>query len=140
MVTEPCFVLHAEMRMIVQLGPARLQDQALLAAATPLLSWGEGSTGSVLKDLTDTLVGLGRALDVLLGTDLVLDLSGLCIVWVVGSCLIERVKTHLLLGNGSLRGLVKFLDGLLIVSKILLTSNEDDGKALAEMQDLGDPL
>jgi hypothetical protein len=58
----------------------------------------------------------------------------------VGSCLIERVKTHLLLGNGSLRGLVKFLDGLLIVSKILLTSNEDDGKALAEMQDLGDPL
>jgi hypothetical protein len=54
--------------------------------------------------------------------------------------LIERVKTHLLLGNGSLRGLVKFLDGLLIVSKILLTSNEDDGKALAEMQDLGDPL
>jgi hypothetical protein len=34
----------------------------------------------VLKDLTDTLVGLGRALDVLLGTDLVLDLSGLCIV------------------------------------------------------------
>jgi hypothetical protein len=35
---------------------------------------------------------------------------------------------------------VKFLDGLLVVSKILLTSNEDDGKALAEMQDLGDPL
>jgi hypothetical protein len=59
------------------IGPACLQDQALLAAATPLLSRGEGSTGSVLKDLTDTLVGLGRALDVLLGTNLILDLSGL---------------------------------------------------------------
>jgi hypothetical protein len=57
-----------------------------------------------------------------------------------GSCLRKKVKTHLLLGDGSLGGLVKFLDGLLVVSKILLTSNEDDGKALAEMQDLGDPL
>jgi len=57
-----------------------------------------------------------------------------------GSCLIQRVKTHLLLGDGSLRGLVKFLNGLLVVSKILLTSNEDDREALAEMQDLGDPL
>jgi hypothetical protein len=54
--------------------------------------------------------------------------------------LIQRVETHLLLGNGSLRSLVKFLDGLLVVSEILLTSNEDDGKTLAEMQDLGDPL
>jgi len=35
---------------------------------------------------------------------------------------------------------VKLLDGLLVVSKILLTSNEDDRKTLAEMQDLGDPL
>jgi len=104
------------------IGPACLQDQALLAAATPLLSRGEGSTGCVLKDLTDTLVGLGRALNVLLGTNLILDLSGL------------------LLGDGSLRGLVEFLNGLLVVSKILLTSNEDDREALAEMQDLGDPL
>jgi len=54
--------------------------------------------------------------------------------------LIQTVKTYLLLGDGSLRGLVKFLNGLLIVSEILLTSNKDDGKALAEMQDLGDPL
>lgn len=76
----------------------------------------------MLKDLTNTLVGLGRALDVLLGTDLVLDLSGL------------------LLGNRSLRSLVKFLDGLLVVSEILLTSNKDDRKTLTEMEDLGDPL
>ena len=93
----------------------------------------------MLKDLTDTLVGLGRAFNVLLGTNLLLDLSGLC-TGKSGSCLIQRVQTHLLLGNGSLRGLVKLLDGLLVVSEILLTSNEDDGKTLAEMQDLGDPL
>ena len=72
----------------------------------------------MLKDLTNTLVGLGRTLDVLLGTNLVLDLSGL------------------LLGNRSLRSLVKFLDGLLVVSEILLTSDKDDGKTLTEVQDL----
>jgi hypothetical protein len=38
MVTEPCFVLHAESGNDRAIGPARLQDQALLAAATPLLS------------------------------------------------------------------------------------------------------
>jgi hypothetical protein len=63
-----------------------------------------------------------------------------CVLCKSGSRLIQRVETHLLLGNGSLRSLVKFLDGLLVVSEILLTSNEDDGKTLAEMQDLGDPL
>lgn len=57
-----------------------------------------------------------------------------------GSCLLQGVNTHLLLGNRSLRSLVKFLDGLLVVSEILLTSDKDDGKTLTEMQDLGDPL
>lgn len=50
------------------------------------------------------------------------------------------VKTYLLLGDGGLRSLVKLLDGLLVVSKILLTSDKDDGKALAEVQNLRDPL
>ncbi len=35
---------------------------------------------------------------------------------------------------------MELLDGLLVVAKILLASDEDDGKALAEMQDLRDPL
>jgi hypothetical protein len=35
---------------------------------------------------------------------------------------------------------VKLLDGLLIVSQILLTSNQYDGKPTAEMQDFGNPL
>lgn len=38
MVTEPCCVLHVEVGDDRATGPARLQDQALLAAATPLLS------------------------------------------------------------------------------------------------------
>lgn len=49
------------------LGP--LQDQALvlLAAAFPLQ---QSSASGVLKHLPDTLVGLGRALEVLVGTNL----------------------------------------------------------------------
>ena len=49
-----------------------LEDKALLLL---LLPGGESSTSSMLKDFPDALVGLGRALDVLLGADLVLDLS-----------------------------------------------------------------
>lgn len=58
----------------------------------------------------------------------------------LGSCPEHGIKTYLLLGDGGLRSLVKLLDGLLVVSKILLASNKDDGKALAEMEDLRDPL
>jgi hypothetical protein len=35
---------------------------------------------------------------------------------------------------------VQLLNGLLIISQILLAADEDDGQALAEMQDFGDPL
>jgi hypothetical protein len=35
---------------------------------------------------------------------------------------------------------VKLLDGLLVVAKILLTSDKDDWETLAEMQNFGDPL
>lgn len=48
-----------------------LQNEALLLL---LLPGGEGGTSGVLEDFPNTLVGLGRALNVLLGTDLVLDL------------------------------------------------------------------
>lgn len=52
---------------------ASLEDEAL--GLLPLLSGGESGTSGVLKHFPDTLVGLGRALNVLLGTNLVLDLS-----------------------------------------------------------------
>lgn len=63
-----------------------------------------------------------------------------CVLCKSSSCFDQSVDTHLLLGNRSLRSLVKFLDGLLVVSEILLTSNKDDRKTLTEMEDLGDPL
>ena len=42
--------------------------------------------------------------------------------------------------DGLLRCLVELLDGLLVVSEILLTADEDDWEIVAEMKDFGDPL
>jgi hypothetical protein len=56
-------------------GRGSLQDRALaLLAGLALADLQEGSTGSGLEDLTDTLVGTGRALEVLVGTNLLADL------------------------------------------------------------------
>jgi len=49
-------------------------------------------------------------------------------------------NAHLLGRNGLLAGLAKLLDGLLVVTQILLAADEDDGKALAEVKDFGNPL
>jgi hypothetical protein len=35
---------------------------------------------------------------------------------------------------------VELFDGLLIITQIFLTADEDDGEATAEMEDFGDPL
>lgn len=50
------------------------------------------------------------------------------------------MHAYLLRGYRLLRRLVQLLDGLLVIPQILLAPNEDDGQALAEMQDFGDPL
>lgn len=76
----------------------------------------------MLEHLADTLVGLGRALEVLVGTDLLADLL------------------TLLGGDGLLAGLAQLLNGLGVVAKILLAADQDDRQALAEVQNLGDPL
>lgn len=47
---------------------------------------------------------------------------------------------YLFRADGLLAGLAKLLGGLGVVSQILLASNKDDGQALAEVQDLRDPL
>jgi len=47
---------------------------------------------------------------------------------------------YLLGSDWLLRGLVQLLNSLGIISEVLLASNEDDGKTLAEMQDFGNPL
>ena len=52
-----------------------LQDAALATALLRLsAARHEGGTGGVLEDLTDTLVGAGRAFEVLVGADLLTDL------------------------------------------------------------------
>ena len=56
-------------------GQSTLQDRALaLLAGLALADLQEGSAGSGLEDLTDTLIGTGRALEVLVGTNLLADL------------------------------------------------------------------
>lgn len=55
-------------------------------------------------------------------------------------CFIGDCDAYLFRGNGLLRCLVQLLNGLLIVSQILLAADEDDGQAGAEVQDLGNPL
>lgn len=50
------------------------------------------------------------------------------------------VLTNLLGGDRLLGSLVQLLNGLLIEAQILLATDEDDGQALAEVQNLGDPL
>lgn len=47
---------------------------------------------------------------------------------------------YLLGSNGLLAGLVKLFNGLLVVTQILLATNEDDGEAAAEVNDFGNPL
>lgn len=55
-------------------------------------------------------------------------------------CFIVGGDAYLFRGNGLLRCLVQLLNGLLVVSQILLAADEDDGQAGAEVQDLGNPL
>jgi hypothetical protein len=48
--------------------------------------------------------------------------------------------TYLLGSDRLLTGLVQLFNGLLVVTEILLAANENDGKALAEMENFRDPL
>lgn len=48
--------------------------------------------------------------------------------------------THLFRGDGLLAGLAQLLDCLVVVAQILLAANENDGKTLAKVKNLGDPL
>jgi hypothetical protein len=51
-----------------------------------------------------------------------------------------KTITYLLGGDGLLARLAELLDGLVVVTEILLAANQDDGETLAEVQDLRDPL
>jgi hypothetical protein len=103
----------------------RLEDHALLRLPALSAATGarhESGACGMLENLTDTLVGLGGALKVLVGADLLANLL------------------TLLGRNRLLASLPQLLNSLLVVTQILLASNEDDRQTLAEVQNLGDPL
>ena len=60
--------------------------------------------------------------------------------WVSGCWFAQGDLTDLLGSYRLLGSLVQLLDGLLVEAQILLAADQDDGQALAEVQDLGDPL
>ena len=60
---------------VAESSAACLQDQALLALST--LPGQQGRTGGRLKDFTDALVGLGRAFEIFVGTDLLTNFLAL---------------------------------------------------------------
>jgi hypothetical protein len=100
-----------------------LENKAGLALATTTLGLGQqGCSGSSLKDLTNTLSSLGRALKVIPGFDMTSNLS------------------TTFRGDGSLVDPPQLLDGALIVSQILLAGNQQDGETATEVLDLGEPL
>ena len=57
----------------------------------------------------------------------------------VPGCSLGR-SSYLLGSNGLLAGLVELFDGLCVVTKIFLATNENNWKALAEVENFGDPL
>lgn len=87
------------------------------------------------------MAGASRALQVLVRRNLLADFltlfesqHGLLVMARVG------IVTHLLVCDGLLRRLVKLIDRLLVMPKINLAADQNDGKTLAEVEDLRDPL
>jgi len=97
-------------------------DRALAEAPLRLCLLEKGSSCRVLEHLADTLVGLGRALEVLVGVDPLPE------------------SLTLFGGNGLLAGLAELLDGLGVVAQILLAANEDNWDVTAEVENLRVPL
>lgn len=52
----------------------------------------------------------------------------------------QMCVSYLLGSNGFLAGLVKLFDGLLVVTQILLTANENDREPTTEVKDFRNPL
>lgn len=122
----------------------------------------ESSTGGMLENLPDTLVRLSRALEILVGANLLADIltlsfriSHLVRHFHQGQARRTRprgmkgtgtvhpnglARTYLLRRDGLLTSLAKLLNGLRVITQILFAANKNDGKALAEMENLGNPL
>jgi hypothetical protein len=53
---------------------------------------------------------------------------------------LDALCPYLLGSNGLLAGLMKLFNRFLVITEILLATDEDDREATAEMKDFGDPL
>jgi hypothetical protein len=120
-----------------------LENQATLArlaASLALSGLQESSTSGSLEDFADTLVGAGRALEVLVGANLLADF--LTLQFYINFLYIHHGdgKAYLVLRNGALGGLGKLINSLAVIAKILLTADEDNRETLAEVQNLRNPL
>jgi hypothetical protein len=109
----------------------RLQDQALLALST--LASQKGSAGGRLEDFADAVVGLGRAFEVFVGSNLLANFLALqqdirLCVWPM-----RLLVTYLLWSDWLLRGLCKLFNSLGVMSQVVLAAHENDGKTLAEV-------
>lgn len=99
----------------------------------------------MLEHLANTLVGLSGTLEVLVGTNLLADFLALIVESAFDSQgdsvrSLIRGRNYLFWSNWLLARLVKLFNGLLIVTEILLATNKDDGKTLAEVKNLRNPL
>jgi len=118
----------------------RLQNEAALLLLATLAPGKERSTGRILEHLPDPLSSSSRALEVVLGANLLCDShtlstsqSGLC----AGSSV---SITYLLRSHWSLVRLPQLIDHPWVASKILLAGDKDYREARAEMHNLRDPL
>lgn len=127
----------------------RLGDDALALLFPGLLE--ESGPCRELEHLADTLVGLGRALKVLGGLDVVgnggtLSSHLMSVKRPNTYCTKYRLAgegepassrqiwaTYLLRGHGLLAGLAEFLNGLLVETQILLAADQDLGDVGAEV-------
>lgn len=95
----------------------------------------------MLEDFTDTFIGLGRALQITVGMDNFLD--GITLLNLLAKRFIgesKKYRTYFSLSDWLLGSFCELLDGLLVISKILLATDEDNRKALAEMENFRNPL
>ena len=95
----------------------------------------------MLEDLTDALVGLGRTLEVLVGTDLLADFLALFVEMRLGSAEYKGGQWR------TCSGVTGFCDVLWSSSMVFwsylrsfFAADEDDGEVVAEVEDFGDPL
>ena len=116
-----------------------LQDKAV-AAVLLLLVLEESRTSGILEYFTDTFARLGRTFEIVLCTNLLCDSHALHDIKTGFSKKNKRNHTHLFRSHGSLIRLPQLVDHTWVTSKILLTSNENNGQTSTEMHDLRNPL